>query len=379
MCRKIIISFLTVFFLLAAAASRAEGYGETRPVVVWQTARLGKATDLILGPNGLFYLPSGNKLIAVDGQGRKLWEAAISAGGKTGQPVFDGQGSIFFPGGASIQEVKLNGSSGWNFAVYGDKSNSAMIAFGPGNLLYLPLPSGLYALDAEGSYQWLMQRYDSRDANRTQIADKREILACAGNSQAVFVVTGKKGQGYSLLAVSGEGKILWRYWLGDIKTVNLAAGLEGRLYVTVNPGKIDRLTRGMVYSFDSTGDGNPRWSYSVNRNDLTAPTLSGHGQLYFCAGNELFALDLANGSKIWSAPLYKAVSCPAVDENSRRVYLGADDSRLLAVTPQGRLDWDLPLDGKVTGRPLPGPGGVLYVATDKGSLYKIKTEVPSGG
>ncbi len=379
MRRNILIPFLTVFFLLAAVAIRAEGYGETKPLIVWQTTRLGKATDLILGPNGLFYLPSGNKLAAVDDQGRKLWEAAVSTGGKTGLPVFDGRGSIFFPGAASIQEVKLNGSNGWNFTVYGDKSKSAMVALGPGNLLYLPLPSGLYALDAEGRYQWLMRQYDNRNMNGARTDDKREIMACAGNSQAVFVVTGKKGQGYSLLAISGEAKILWRYPLGDIKTVNLAAGPDGRLYVTVNPAKIDRLSRGKVYAFDSAGSGSPRWSYSIGRNDLTAPAPSGHGQLYFCAGNELFALDLTNGSEVWSVPMNKALAPPAVDESSRWVYLGADDARLLAVTPRGRLDWDLALDGKVTGRPLPGPGGVLYVATDKGSLYKIKIEESSGG
>ena len=378
MCRKILISFLTVFLLLFAGVIHAEGHGETRPVIVWQATRLCKATDLILGPNGLFYLPSGNKLVAVDDQGRKLWETAVSTGGETGLPVFDGRGSIFFPGSASIQEVKLNGSNGWNFTVYGDNSKSAVVALGPGNLLYLPLPSGLYALYTEGRYQWLMRQYDNWNMKGTRTEDKREILACAGNSQTFFVVTGKKGQGYGLLAISGEGKILWRHWLGDIKTVNLAIGPDGRLYVTVNPGKIDRLSKGKVYAFDSTGSGSPLWSYSIGRNDLTAPALSRHGMLYFCAGNELFALDLANGSIIWSTPLYKAVSPPAVDENSRRVYLGTSDGRLLAVTPNGRLDWDLALDDKVAGRPLPVSGGGLYVATDKGSLYKIKIEESLG-
>ncbi|NLJ76390.1 MAG: PQQ-binding-like beta-propeller repeat protein [Peptococcaceae bacterium] len=368
MCRKLLVSFLTVFFLLAMSTC-TEAYEKTSPEIVWQGTRLGKATDLIQGPNGLFYLPSGNKVAAVDDQGQKLWEAALSTGGKKGLPVFDGRGSIFFPGSASIQEVKLNGSNGWHFNVYGDKNNSPMITFGPGNLLYLPLPSGLYALDAKGHYQWLRQQYESGNANCTKIADKREILACAGNSQAVFVVTGKKGQGHSLLALSGEGKILWRHWLGDIKTANLAVGCDGWLYATVN----HRLSKGMVYAFNSVGDGSPQWSYSIKDNNLTAPTPSRHGLLYFCAGNELFALDLADGSQVWSVLTNKTLSCPAVDEDTLWVYLGTADSRLLAVTPQGRLDWNLTLDGKVTARPLPGSDGTLYVATDKGSLYKIKT------
>jgi len=380
MCRKITVWILTIFvFMLAAAVPYAKCYGEGRPEIVWQVSRLGKPTDLMLGPNGLFYLPSGNKLMVVDDHGRKLWEAAVTGGGKGGRPVFDTRGSIFFPGSSSIQEVKLNGSSGWDFAVYGGTNSSeTLVTFGPGNLLYLPLPSGLYALDTKGRYKWLMRLYTSEDDNSTQTANGREILACAGNDQAVFVVTGKKGKENSLLAVNGEGAILWRYWLGDIKAVNLATGSEGRLYVTVNPGKIDRLNRGKVYVFDSKGDGSPLWSYSVNYDNLTAPTLSKHGLLYFCAGNELFALNQSDGTETWREPLYKAVTQPAVDEGSRRVYLGTDDSRLLAVTPQGRLDWDLTLDGKVTGQPLPGPGGILYVTTDKGSLYKIKDNASPG-
>jgi len=378
MSRKITVWVLTIFvFMLTAAVPYAKCYGEGRPEIVWQVSRLGKTTDLMLGPNGLFYLPSGNKLIVVDDHGQKLWEAAI-AGGKGGRPVFDARGSVFFPGSASIQEIKLNGSSGWDFTVYGGTGSSgAQVTYGPGNLLYLPLPSGLYALDTKGRYKWLMRVYSSEDDNSTQISG-REILACAGNDQAVFVVTGKKGKENALLAISGEGTVLWRYWLGDIKAANLATGSDGRLYVAVISGQGERSTPGKVYAFDSKGDGRPLWYYSVRVDNLTAPTPSEHGLLYFCAGNILFALNQADGTEAWRDPLYKAVSRPAVDESSRRVYLGTDDSRLLAVTPQGRLDWYLTLDGKVTGRPLIGPGGILYVTTDKGSLYKIKDDTSPG-
>jgi outer membrane protein assembly factor BamB len=384
MCRKIIVWILTIFvFTLDAALLCDKCCGEGRPEIVWQASRLGKPTDLIMGPNGLLYIPSGNKLMVVDDRGQKLWEAAVAGGGKGGRPVFDARGSIFFPGSSSIQEVKLNGSSGWDFAVYGGTSNSnTQVTFGPGNLLYMPLPPGLYALDTKGRYKWLMKVYTSQDDNSTQTSS-REILACAGNDQAVFVVAGKKGKENSLLAVNGEGAILWRYWLGDIKAVNLATGSDGRLYVSVISGAVvsgqgDRSIPGKVYAFDSKGDGRPIWYYPVKFDNLTAPTPSEHNLLYFCAGNKLFALDQTDGTEVWRQTLYKAVSRPAVDESSRRVYLGTDDSRLLAVTPQGRLDWELTLDGKMIGQALMGPGGILYMTTDKGSLYKIKDEASPG-
>lgn len=375
MLRKVIFSGLTIIFLLIASLPLTAYCADNRPRIVWQVTGLGKPTDLSLGPNGLFYLSSGNKLAVVDGNGRKLWETSRTGGDKSGRPVFDARGSIFYPGSSSIQEIKLNGGAGWNFTVYQDKNNQATrLTFGPGGFLYLPLPSGLYAVDAEGRLKWMMRQWDSEDVNRTQVPQGREILTCAGNDRAVFVVTGKDSKERSIVAVNGEGKIIWRYWLGDVKEVNMVPAPDGKLFVTVNPAKIDSYSRGKVYAFNSDDGSRPLWSHSVGFNDLTAPTLSNHGLLYFCAGNRLYALDQADGGEEWSNILLKAVTQPAVDEKTRRVYLGTDDKRLLALNSQGRLDWTLELDGKISCQPMMFLDGSLYVATDKGSLYKIKDE-----
>jgi outer membrane protein assembly factor BamB len=373
---RIIILFSTLFLFFAVPAPFAGAYGERSPRIVWQTKAGNPASELQLGPNGLFYLPTGNKLVVVDDTGRKLWEAGGPSGSGGGRPVFDAFGSIFFPGGALIQEIKLNGSQGWNFAVYQGSSNAAaQLTAGPGNLLYMPLSSALYAVDTVGRYKWMLLQWDSGDAGRSKVAD-REILACAGNEKAVFVVTAKKGEAASLVTVSGEGKVLWRYWLGDLKSANLVTGRDGLLYATVNPGKLDNQNKGTVYAFGSEGGG-PLWSYPVKYDDLTAPTLSEGGLLYFCAGERLYAINRADGKEAWYEPLYKAISRPAVDDACGRIYLGTDDKRLLAVTPEGRLDWELTVDGKVSLQPLARPGGYLYAVTDAGTLYKIKDE-PNG-
>lgn len=372
----LIVTLLFLFTCLPGAAFSGEG----SPRVIWQVPRLGQSSsELQLGPNGLFYLPSGNKLVVVDDAGRKLWEAPGPGGGKGGRPVFDAYGSIFFPGSAMVQEIKLNGSSGWNFSVYQDGSGSAaQLTSGPGKLLYLPLPPALYAVDTLGHYKWVLLQWDNEDANRTTAVAGREILACAGDSRAVYVIYGEKKEGFFLVAVSGEGKVLWRRWLGDIKEASLApGGADGRLYVTVNPGKLDRNNKGKVYAFAGDGEGTPLWSHSVPFDDLTAPALSEHGLLYFCAGGKIFALNMADGTEAWSQTLYKAKYRPAVAEAGRRVYLGTEDNRLLCVNGQGRLDWELALDGKASRQPLVAPNGYIYVVTDNGTLYKIKDEVPA--
>jgi outer membrane protein assembly factor BamB len=362
-----LVSFFLLFF--TGLAPGAAGGGEA-PRVIWQASRLGKpAGGLQPGPNGLFYLPSGNKLTAVDDRGQKLWEAAVASGG--GPLLFNAYGSIFLPGNSMIQEIKVNGSHGWSFTAYQEKSKSAaQLAAGPGGRLYLPLPAGLYALDTAGKYQW-MAYWESTDANRTQAVSGRQILACAGSSRAVFAVYGNKKDGYSLVAVDSRGETAWRCWLGSIKSVYLEPGRDGRLYATVNPDRLDRSNRGAVYAFD-TDSGRVVWKYNVPYDNLTAPTLSDHGLLYFCAGEKLTVLNRSDGTEAWWQKLSKAISQPAVNENSQRVYLGTDDSRLLAVSPEGRLEWELTLDGKVSSKPLAAPGGYIYAATDKGSIYKIQ-------
>ncbi|OPX90752.1 MAG: Serine/threonine-protein kinase AfsK [Pelotomaculum sp. PtaB.Bin104] len=374
----LIILAIALLLFFATPNLPAECSSEWSPRIIWQVPDLGKlSSELQLGPNGLFYLPSGNKLVVVDENGHKLWEAEVG-GSELGHPVFDSHGSIYIPGNALIQEVKLNGSSGWNFTVCQGKSKStAQLTTGPGDLLYLHLPSALYAVDTAGHYKWMVLQWARGNAYSTQIEDGLSVMASAGNDQAVFVILGKKGEGFSLMALSQDGKIFWRYWLGDIKGASLVTGKDGLIYATVNPKKIDRLNKGTIYAFDSKGDGSPRWSHHVTYDDLTAPTLSEHGLLYFLAGERLYSLNIDDGTEVWCDPLYKALSRPSVDESSQRVYLGTEDNRLLAVNPQGRMDWELTLDDKISLQPLIKPDGYLYVVTDAGTLYKIKDEPPA--
>ncbi|TEB16709.1 outer membrane biogenesis protein BamB [Pelotomaculum sp. FP] len=372
MLKKIAAMVLTLFFLMVYTIPLAECYDAGNPQIIWQAQKLGKSTDFNLGPNGLFYLFSGNKLVAVDAGGQKLWEATVPGGAKAGRLIFDQHGSVFYPGSAFIQEIKLNGGSGWSFAVYqGNNKDDSQLTFGPGNLLYLPLASGLYAVDTAGKYKWMMH-WESDDAISTQADKGRKTLACAGTTQAVYVATGIGGKENRLVAVGGDGEILWGYWLGDIKAVNLATGSDGRLFVNTGPIKNADGTLWKVCAFDSKSDGSPLWSNSVKCNNMTEPTVSEHGLLYFRADDKLVALNQADGTEAWSNLIYKVVTAPAVDEGSKRVYLGTQDNRLLAVNQQGRLDWELTLDGKVSCRPLFGPGGIIYVTTEKGSLYKIQ-------
>ncbi|MCL6611431.1 MAG: PQQ-binding-like beta-propeller repeat protein [Peptococcaceae bacterium] len=373
--RRAFLCLLASLLILAGTARQAWCGGHD-PRVVWKVAGLGKAAaEIQLGPNGLLYLPCGNKLVVIDHNGKKLWEASLASGTKP--DVFDGRGSIFMSGKSLVQEMKINGGTGWNLTVGQAKSGSAWIVPGPEDLLYLALPTALYALDVRGDCQWVMPGWESEDFNRSLTAEDRQILAIAGNSKYVFAVHGRKGKGFRLTAVNGRGEIAWNYYLGELKSAHIEAGGDGRIYVTANPDKVDNYIRGKVCVFESEGKTSPVWTYQVRSNDISAPVLTGRGIVYFSAGQKLFALDQANGTELWTNLFNKKLTRPAVDEATGRVYLGTDGETLLAVDPgRERLDWSLSLDGKVSTPPAV-IGGHIYVISDKGTVYKIKDEYVS--
>jgi outer membrane protein assembly factor BamB len=184
--------------------------------------------------------------------------------------------------------------------------------------------------------------------------------------------------------------------LGKIKDCYLftnAAGKNGDVVVgedlliaIVNPAKVDRLNKGRVYAFRSNSslsagkkgikenylNNQLLWTYSLPFNDLSAPALAADKTLYFCAGKRLYALNVVNGEEKWTLPLLNVVSPPVVEKASRRIYASSSDDRFFAVNSAGRMIWERILDGPIKHAPLADPDGYLYVATDRGTLYKIK-------
>ncbi|HHW44695.1 MAG TPA: PQQ-binding-like beta-propeller repeat protein [Desulfotomaculum sp.] len=342
--------------------------------IIWQLTGVGRlSSDMMSGTNGLLYLPVGSKLVAVDTGGRVVWEAPGPAGGNMGRPVFGPAGSLFLPGASAVQEIKVNGAAGWSFSIYQNSRGSgpAPLCAGPGGLLYLPLPTALYAVDGQGRYMWALLHWDTDDLFRSIPVKDRVMVDCTGDNRAIYAVFGRRQGGYALVAVDNDGHILWRYWLANAKEVHLVVK-EGTLYATVNPSRMDRLNRGKVYAFRPEDNGQPAWSYSLNFDDLTGPVLSMDNTLYFSAGKRIYALNGHTGTELWSQQLLDLNSPPAVDSNKKLIFAGTSDKRLLAINDQGRLIWDLELDGAISRAPLVGPDGYLYVVTDRGSLYKIE-------
>ncbi|MGQ9826137.1 MAG: outer membrane protein assembly factor BamB family protein, partial [Desulfotomaculales bacterium] len=134
---------------------------------------------------------------------------------------------------------------------------------------------------------------------------------------------------------------------------------------------VDRINKGAIYAFAGGGrSGEPRWAFRLPKDDLSAPAIAKDGTLYFVSGGRLYALDAENGRLKWELPLLNLSSPPAVDEARGLVFALGSDGRLFAVSREGRMVWETMLDGGASQPPLAGPDA-LYVATDRGTLYRL--------
>lgn len=383
---------LFMFIPTVVAADKLENYNQAAESgqsaqISWRLSGLAKLSgDMILAPNGNILLPLGNKIVCVDLNGNVLWESSTSSSGTMGQPIIGGNNSIFSANASSVQEIKLNGTSAWNFSVYsGGKSTKVpWLAGGFDNRLYLPLPNAIYSINLTGHYMWMLSTWDSSEAYMTKPITTREIMACTADKQAFYVVSGEKKAGYRLAAISNQGEFLWTYWLGDITKAELLLGENGEILAVVSLNKSSSgstgtggaLKTGKLYSFQNKNGSSPVWQQTLKTTtELSRPIQNKGKTLYLTGGSKIYALNADDGSIIWEEPLLNLVSPPAIDSKKERIYAGSSDGLLFAVDQSGRMVWQRTLDGSINRAPLIGPDSFLYVFTEKGSLYKIRDKI----
>ena len=380
--------FVFIFPLTAQAAPKLEQYNhpsETRQKgqIVWKLSGLGKPSEpLILVPDDKLIILAGSKMLCINLQGNLLWETKVG-NGKMGTPIVTEKGSIFTAGKGVVVETKINGARGWSFtALPGGKDKEPQLAGGPKNLIYLPLPYALYALDTNGHTIWNFSPWNNSDRFTTKTADKRSFMDCAADERTFFAVYTDQKAAYKMVVIDSQGNLLWNYWMGDLIAVNIVPGEQERVYVTatLKPSKQQaggksssgKLNQGRIYCFDRNNGKKPLWQYNVKvTNTLTAPVLSGDS-LYVVGGSSIYGLDASTGILKYENRLSNLVSVPAVDEDNRRIYAGSSKGLLYAIGSNGRLDWHRELEGAIENAPLLGPDGYLYVCTQKGNLYKIR-------
>lgn len=177
-------------------------------------------------------------------------------------------------------------------------------------------------------------------------------------------------QDHKLYAVTPAGAVRWSRDLGGDVDCAPAIGDDGTIFAASDAG--------VVAAFDA--EGRERWRAQVGgfvRGGLTV----GRGGLVLAGtygpGPRVAALDAASGAEGWSfrvqgtgAPEFGIHGAPLEDAEGR-LYFGAQDDRVYALDPGGRLLWTYATGGDVDAPLVIGPGGVLYVGSDDGRLVAL--------
>jgi outer membrane protein assembly factor BamB len=193
-------------------------------------------------------------------------------------------------------------------------------------------------------------------------------------------------------ALDGQGKVKWTVDLGGGRqTASPTIGADGTIYVTSGSGKL----------FAISTDGTTLWTAQTGPTVKASPALSTNGTVYVASMNDrLYAVEppasgQGEGSVRWSfkfgdqpgsaAAVTAAVPPPGADGVGSgatptvgpdgTIYVGANNSNMYAITPEGQLKWLFEAEREVagiwSGAALSADGKTLFFGANKGGIYAV--------
>jgi len=276
------------------------------------------------------YVTTLTKVYSLTPFGLKRWETACSPG----RMWQDDQGSTF-DGNVLYAECgdkfcALNKDSGrqiWSRAALDRESAPVMLKDG---VLVSITGRQIVAVDREGKTLWTYPRdstltYDPRVASNSPPQVWADTPIAVGSDETLYV--GSQGN-QKFLAVDAHGALKWTFDVGNqgFRTSPVIAS-DGTVFAVSYP-------QGFLYAFSP--DGSLKWKFqspnAVLNQELPAPVLGSDGTIYVLVAQ-----------------------------------------RLMALSPEGRMLWELPLQGAFGGSPALAPDGTIYIATQEGAIYAVQT------
>jgi len=178
-----------------------------------------------------------------------------------------------------------------------------------------------------------------------------------------------------IYAYSALGKRRWRHRTGDKVWSSAALAKDGKtLYVGSDDDHLYGLDalRGTVRFKLRLGSCQQPGKPKANRVKCdvdSSPAVGPDGTIYV-GGDGLSAVS-PQGKLRWHFPTQgRVVSSPAVMPHSTVIF-GSQDDRIYAVDAQGKLKWSYQVKGDVDSSPAIGADGTVYVGTDDGRLLAL--------
>jgi outer membrane protein assembly factor BamB len=228
-----------------------------------------------------------------------------------------------------IGGILLSGCAG------GPISNSWPGATAGKDLVYLSDQGFVFGIKAsDGSMAW---RYPADKANATS------FYAAPALNETQLVVGDYGTSLYSFDALTGNGKVIFSQSKGRFVASPLIVDK------TILAPSAD----GNLYALDANGTSIWSKPFKTQQSVWAQPVSNGKLVFQVSMDHKLYAINLADGSQVWSLDLGgAAISGPALDANGV-LYIGTLASEVLAVnSDSGHVIWRRPSPGTIWGTPV---------------------------
>jgi large repetitive protein len=268
-------------------------------------------------------------------------------------------------------------------------------AIGPDGTIYLGnFPGNLMALrdPGTGGQLELLWRFHPQGASSFHTTP---AIATDGTIYVGFSTGGATPDARgTLYALDPQSQVLWTVDLGGGRqTSSPTLGPDGTVYVTSGAGKL----------FAISPAGQTLWTAQTGPTVKASPALGQDGTVYVASMNDkLYAVqpptaDQTDGVVRWTfrfgdfpgqgEPVKAAVPPPGADGVGSgasptigpdgTIYLGANNSNMYAITPDGHLKWLFEAEREVAGiwssAALSADGQTLFFGANRGGVYAVRT------
>ncbi len=283
--------------------------------------------------------------------------------GSVGDPSIASDGTIYVATTNPSQVWALDSVEGnvkWTFALHGDAASSIVIG-GDGTLYFGSNHRRLYAVAPSGIELWT--HTTPKGVNGDTFVTSPVIGA---DGTLYFGASDKK-----LHALASDGTHLFSFASG---ATSFDAGIAGPPAIAPN-GTIVFGMRGTegggVIAVDA--DGTLAWKLPI-RGVLSSPSIADDGTIYAGAQDgKLYAID-PQGRVLWSFTTRGRVYGPAAIASDGTIIFGGEDEMLYAIDRSGALKWSIVVDGAITRAPAIDGEGTVYLGTQKQTVYAVRAD-----
>jgi outer membrane protein assembly factor BamB len=337
-----------------ARTNRSPFLGPSNPEVAW-TFEAGApiATAPVQLADGTIVIGTlGGKLFGVAPDGRASMTVQLHER-VYGSPLLLRDAIYVGVDAKRFVSVSAKGAVRWQLETDGDADTApthtpyGAIVFGSGRMVYAVRP--------DGTVLW-----------RVKAGKKVYSAPAVAPDGTVYVGS----QDDRLYAISRDGRIVWSTRLGGDVDCAPAVGDDGTVYVGVDDSAVVALDDKGAVRWRAKVGGHVRGSLTLTRNGAVVAGVYGPAP-------GVVALEARSGELRWRFAIAGTgatefgVHGSPVEDAAGRLYFGAQDDHVYALTADGQLLWKLRTGADVDAPVVLASDGRLLAASDDGKLYLV--------